>query len=168
MGDLLWQPESQRFTTFTDSARLHLQGLENPVQQGITGPTGADSPPFGLQPGGPGSLHVYPLRIVGSPETGLLNAASTSADIPIGYPTLHPIPPSSSQQPRPYSGAEKGNTTGEKKVSFASPSSSNPADSFRGKETNHAWKSPNPRILCPNQTGSSSEETHPYLRNVNL
>ncbi|KAL2620895.1 hypothetical protein R1flu_001100 [Riccia fluitans] len=133
MGEYLWQPESQRFTTFTKPARLQLQGLGHMGQEGLTGQVGTNQPSFGLlSAGASGSRQAYPMRIVGSPEPGLHRTDPVSVDAPLGGPSLHPTPPLSVQQPGPESEAEKETKTGNKTVTFASPSSRQTANSQQG------------------------------------
>ncbi|KAL2651100.1 hypothetical protein R1flu_019228 [Riccia fluitans] len=69
VGDL-WSPEAQMFTTFSDPAQLNPRGLEIPMQFGPSVPLEGALPTSGHSTGIPGSLHAYPLRIVGSPEAG--------------------------------------------------------------------------------------------------
>ncbi|KAL2634927.1 hypothetical protein R1flu_006406 [Riccia fluitans] len=74
VADHLWNPEAQRFTSFASPDRLNLQGLDSPVPFGISGPAGAILP-TNIHPAGVhGSLHAYPLQIVGSSEAGVQNA----------------------------------------------------------------------------------------------
>ncbi|KAL2631634.1 hypothetical protein R1flu_016320 [Riccia fluitans] len=146
VGDHLWNPEAQRFTTFADPARLNLRGLESPVLFGISGPAEAILPTNVHPAGVHGSMHTYPLRIVGSPEAGVQSAIPTSAENLFAHTVPHQGPPSSQQQ-RTYTGTGNGNTSGGKNITFGNPITRNSSEGPLEQDAKRAWQSPNPRIL---------------------